>query len=88
MTARSPRRAPFAPDTAGCFGARARTIATYEYATPRSAEGQYITPLISTGFDEKATWLDQLKPAFGEDKFFYEDEYRAMKEGRIAIRTV
>ncbi len=39
-------------------------------------------------FDEKATWLDQLKPAFGEDKFFYEDEYRAMKEGRIAIRTV
>jgi L-lysine 2,3-aminomutase len=23
-------------------------------------------------FDEKATWLDQLKPAFGEAKFFFE----------------
>jgi len=25
-------------------------------------------------FDAKATWLDQLKPAFGEEKFFFEDE--------------
>lgn len=29
-------------------------------------------------FDAQATWLDQLKPAFGEDKFFYQDEYEAM----------
>jgi len=29
-------------------------------------------------FDEKATWLDGLKPAFGEEKFFWEDEYNAM----------
>ena len=29
-------------------------------------------------YDEKATWLDQLEPAFGEDKFFFEDEYKAM----------
>jgi L-lysine 2,3-aminomutase len=29
-------------------------------------------------YDENATWLDQLKPAFGEDRFFFEDEYRAM----------
>ena len=28
-------------------------------------------------YDEKATWLDQLKPAFG-DKFFYEDELAEM----------
>ncbi len=39
-------------------------------------------------FDEKATWLSQLKPAFGKSKFFYEDEYQAMKEGRVAIRSV
>lgn len=26
-------------------------------------------------YDEKATWLDQLVPAFGEEKFFFEDEY-------------
>ena len=29
-------------------------------------------------YDENATWLDQLEPAFGEDRFFFEDEYRAM----------
>ena len=23
-------------------------------------------------FDEKATWLDQLRPAFGEQEFFFE----------------
>ncbi len=29
-------------------------------------------------YDETATWLDDLKPAFGEEKFFWEDEYNAM----------
>jgi L-lysine 2,3-aminomutase len=29
-------------------------------------------------YDEKATWLDGLKPAFGEEKFFWEDEYNVM----------
>ena len=28
-------------------------------------------------YDPKATWLDQLEPAFGEDKFFFEDGLRA-----------
>ena len=32
-------------------------------------------------YDESATWLDDLKPAFGEDRFFFEDEYRAMTRG-------
>ena len=27
-------------------------------------------------FDEKATWLNDLKPAFGESEFFFEEEYR------------
>ena len=39
-------------------------------------------------FDDKATWLDQLKPAFGEEKFFYEEEYEAMCAGEISPRTV
>ena len=26
-------------------------------------------------FDPKATWLSDLKPAFGGDKFFFEQEY-------------
>ncbi len=29
-------------------------------------------------FDPAATWLDDLKPAFGDKEFFFEREYRAM----------
>lgn len=29
-------------------------------------------------FDAQATWFDQLVPAFGEDRFFFSDEYAAM----------
>jgi len=32
-------------------------------------------------YDEKATWLNHLKPAFGEEKFFFEEEYEAMQAG-------
>ncbi|MGD8484538.1 MAG: lysine 2,3-aminomutase [Thioalkalispiraceae bacterium] len=37
-------------------------------------------------YDETATWLDQLKPAFGEEKFFFQDEYDAMCNGEISPR--
>ena len=29
-------------------------------------------------FDQTATWLDQLQPAFGEQRFFFQEEYEAM----------
>lgn len=29
-------------------------------------------------YDDRAGWLNQLKPAFGENAFFFEDEYRKM----------
>lgn len=29
-------------------------------------------------YDKKAIWLDDLKPAFGQDKFFYEDELESI----------
>ena len=35
-------------------------------------------------FDPKATWLDQLQPAFGENRFFFEDEFDAMRRRRAA----
>jgi len=35
-------------------------------------------------FDSEARWLDQLQPAFGENRFFFEEEYEAMKEHRIS----
>jgi hypothetical protein len=33
-------------------------------------------------FDPTATWLDHLQPAFGEEKFFYEDELRTILDRR------
>lgn len=34
-------------------------------------------------YDEHATWLDDLQPAF-EDKWFWQDEYAAMREHKLA----
>jgi KamA family protein len=34
-------------------------------------------------FDPRATWLDQLQPAFGEEAFFFEKEYRGMSSKRL-----
>ncbi len=31
-------------------------------------------------FDPEATWLNHLKPAFGEEQFFFEPEYRQMQQ--------
>lgn len=31
-------------------------------------------------FDRRATWMDQLKPAFGETDFFFEEDMRRMRE--------
>ena len=35
-------------------------------------------------FDPHATWLNHLQPAFGEERFFFEDEYQAMCAGHIS----
>lgn len=35
-------------------------------------------------YDEKATWLNQLKPALGKKKFFYKDELQKILEERAA----
>ncbi len=32
-------------------------------------------------YDDNATWLNHLEPAFGEDKFFFADEYRDLSNG-------
>ncbi|MBI1342547.1 MAG: lysine 2,3-aminomutase [Terrimonas sp.] len=36
-------------------------------------------------YDENAIWLDDLKPAFGEDKFFFEDELKALFNEHISL---
>jgi hypothetical protein len=35
-------------------------------------------------YDERATWLDQLKPAFGEKEFFFEAAMREIKSRKRA----
>ncbi|MEE2710130.1 MAG: lysine 2,3-aminomutase [Gemmatimonadota bacterium] len=35
-------------------------------------------------YNEDAIWLDELEPAFGEDKFFFEEELEQMCEGGIS----
>lgn len=35
-------------------------------------------------YDDKATWLDELVPAFGEEKWFWQDEYEAIRDDRLA----
>ncbi|MDJ0738435.1 MAG: lysine 2,3-aminomutase [Gammaproteobacteria bacterium] len=34
-------------------------------------------------YDERATWLDQLQPAFGDAAFFFEPAYRAMQAASV-----
>ena len=36
-------------------------------------------------YDEEATWLDHLRPAFGEESFFFEKEYKA-KYGATTLK--
>ena len=38
-------------------------------------------------YDPEATWLDQLRPAFGAEKFFFQDEYDAMRQSQISPRA-
>jgi len=34
-------------------------------------------------YDPEATWLNHLKPAFGEERFFFEEEFEAMKASAL-----
>jgi hypothetical protein len=41
-------------------------------------------------YDEKATWLNELKPAFGEHRFFYQDELDQLvktREGQMFFNS-
>lgn len=39
-------------------------------------------------YDENATWLDELKPAFGEEKFFFEKELEELFSESIEISEI
>lgn len=39
----------------------------------------WIKEVFFAEYDEKATWFDQLKPAFGAKDFFFEKEYERLR---------
>ena len=40
---------------------------------------RWIERIFFAAYDEDAAWLDELKPAFGQERFFFEDKIRAMQ---------
>jgi len=38
-------------------------------------------------WDDKATWIDELKPAFGEERFFFEKEMENLYREQLAAGT-
>lgn len=45
---------------------------------------EWVNRLFFAKYDEKATWLDDLKPAFGQKKFFFDDAMARMYRERCA----
>ena len=39
-------------------------------------------------YDESATWLNDLQPAFGEESFFYEEEYVELLTEKKATKLI
>jgi len=44
----------------------------------------WVNQLFFAKFDAKATWMDELKPAFGRREFFFEQEMKTIKETGFA----
>jgi L-lysine 2,3-aminomutase len=51
---------------------RGENVLVMQFLQARNPE--WVMRPFFAAFDEKAIWLDELKPAFGEDRFFYESE--------------
>ncbi len=45
----------------------------------QARDPDWVNRLFFAAYDEEASWLDELRPAFGEEKFFYTDELNNMK---------
>ena len=39
-------------------------------------------------WDEKATWIDEMKPAFGSEKFFFEESLEALYKEKLGASTI
>jgi hypothetical protein len=43
----------------------------------------WVNRIFFAEYDEDASWLDDLKPAFGEKQFFFEEQLKAMKMDKL-----
>jgi len=48
-------------------------------------EADWVQKPFFAKYNDKATWLNHLEPAFGEEKFFYEDELEVMKKSKASL---
>lgn len=53
----------------------------------QARQSEWTEQVFFAEFDEKASWLDQLKPAFGESSFFFEESLKQMKDSRRQLLT-
>ena len=57
-------------------------VFTLRFIQGRSSE--WVQRPFFAKYDDKATWLNHLQPAFGDDKFFFQEEYEAMERTALS----
>ncbi len=85
-TARGPSMsaAPGKVEVQGVAEIRGEKVFVLRFIQGRNPE--WVQRPFFAAYDEEATWLDQLRPAFGEERFFWEPEFEAMQ--RVAREGV
>lgn len=48
-------------------------------------DADWVNRVFFAEYDERARWLDDLKPAFGDREFFYEKRFREIKDSKTMI---
>ena len=79
-TARGPTMssAPGKVQVLGVEEIRGERVFALQFLQARNPE--WMGRVFFAEYDENATWLTGLKPAFGEDEFFFEADFEAMKQ--------
>ena len=83
-TARGPSMsaAPGKIEIQGVTHIKGKKVFVLRFIQGRNAD--WIQQPFFARFDPHATWLNHLQPAFGEERFFFEDEYQAMCAGHMS----
>jgi hypothetical protein len=66
-------------------------VAGQKVITMRMLQGRnpdWVAKPFFAQYDDKAIWIDDLKPAFGDKKFFYEDELAQMFQNEIPLTGI